>query len=164
MGDERMAGVNGRRADPAVRHKDHLGPLLYRQFDELQDRVFVAADIEDDQYIACLHVQKSRRPSIRQARKQRHLRAHDLHQRDKVVGKRMGDPATDHIDRAARIGEQARGRVKLGMIDLAQRRLQVLDHRIGKAVQDMRIGRPTRPAIVLGQGRDQHGLDLCPQA
>ena len=45
------AGMGGGGALPAVGDQDHLGPLFDGKLGQLQDRVFIAADIKDQQHI-----------------------------------------------------------------------------------------------------------------
>ena len=58
------------------------------------------------------------------------------------------------------VGQQRGDRVEFGMVDLAQRRVKIAHHRIGKTVENMGIGHPAGPAVMLGEGRDQPLLDL----
>lgn len=59
--------------------------------------------------------------------------------------------------------QQLRRRIKGGMGNLVQPRLQVGRHPSGKSVHDMPVLHHFSPMMVLGQRRDQHRLNLAPQ-
>ena len=69
---------------------------------------------------------------------------------EQIFGKRAGNPASCNMHCMFQVAHHCAGFVKFARIQICQRLAQVLHHRFGKAVDQMRVRRALAPAIVPG--------------